>query len=68
MGKKQPCPFLGKIFRFFVPKQQVLLCLNQKSCYLENTSKLKPGALKAASKAPALFSVDLKHTNNQRRV
>jgi hypothetical protein len=36
----------GQNFRFFVPKQQVLLCLNQKSCYLENTSKLKPGAFK----------------------
>jgi hypothetical protein len=44
MGKQATCP--GQNFRFFVPKQQVLLCLNQKSCYLENTSKLKPGAFK----------------------
>ena len=64
-----PAPFWAKIFRLFMRKQPVLLCLNQKSYYLENTSKLKPAAFKkAASKAPALFSVDLKHTNNQRRV
>jgi hypothetical protein len=59
MGK-QATLLSGQNFRFFVPKQQVLLCLNQKSCYLENTSKLKPGAFKSSKQSACSIFCGLK--------